>query len=162
MKSKLESLNDTSLSRYLNYVKNALSNVVDIETIEFTEFYEKLTYDLDLERKIFSPIRGGDRYDVEYIFECFLLNNFGNNNFDPNDLMRPNQKGFTVDYMADERELTRRTYRIKMETYLTRRNFDTSYLWQLKNEDEIDPWSWEHVDTDYLDSDFVDDDFDIH
>jgi hypothetical protein len=46
-----------------------------------------------------------------------------------------------------------------MTTYLDGDDFDSSYLWSLRESDEIRPWEWTIVGSDVYDSNVTDEEF---
>ena len=59
----------------------------------------------------------------------------------------------------EETKFVTDTYSENISTYLDGDDFDSSYLWSLRENDEIYPWEWTNVDSDIHDSEVTNEEF---
>ena len=154
-KSKLEKLSDSAIIRYYNFIYPMVIQSY-IDSNEISEFFSKISDNNNLFKKIFTPIAGGSRMDIEYIW-CLIKNN--EEKIEGDVINRPENKERTVDYVVEETKYVTDTYSENMSTYLDVDDFDSSYLWSLRENDEIYPWEWTNVDSDIHDSEVTNEEF---
>jgi len=155
-KSKLEKLSDPAIIRYYNFIYPLLIQAYR-DSSEISEFSEEISSNNNIFKKIFAPIAGGSRMDIEYIWCLFKINN--EERIEGDVINRPENKERSVEYVVEETRYVMDTYTKDMSTYLDEIDFDTSYLWSLKENSEIEPWEWYHVDSETYDSEFTSDEF---
>jgi hypothetical protein len=150
-KSILENFSDKQLIKFMRYVLPILGDYTNNDLIDFSyELYNDNKY-----KKIAAPIGGNlSRLDIEYIY--YVINN--NKNFDGETIDRPVLENFGVNYIERSRQVIYTTYSGEIPTYASK-YIDDGYLFDLKSEDEIDPYSWDY-ETEETDSDFIDDEWD--
>jgi hypothetical protein len=150
-KSIFENFSDKELIRYMKYALTFIDKVDDSDIQAFT-------WDLDgtTELKQISAPLGKrlERLDLEYIF--YLIQN--NNDFSGESINRPRLEEMEIRFNTKERQIVYTTYTGDLLTYVPD-EVDQSYLYHLKDNEDIHPWDWES-DTDYGDSDYIDDEFD--
>ena len=154
-KSKLEKLSDSAIIRYYNFIYPMVIQSY-IDSNEISEFSSEISDNNNLFKKIFTPIAGGSRMDIEYIW-CLIKNN--EEKIEGDVINRPENKERTVDYVVEETKYVTDTYSENMSTYLDGDDFDSSYLWSLRENDEIYPWEWTNVDSDIHDSEVTNEEF---
>ena len=154
-KSKLEKLSDSAIIRYYNFIYPMVIQPY-IDSSEISEFSSEISDNNNLFKKIFTPIAGGSRMDIEYIW-C-LIKNY-EKKIEGDVINRPENKERTVDYVVGETKYVTDTYSENMSTYLDGDDFDSSYLWSLRENDEIYPWEWTNVDSETNDSEVTDEEF---
>lgn len=154
-KSKLEKLSDSAIIRYYNFIYPMVIQSY-IDSNEISEFFSKISDNNNLFKKIFTPIAGGSRMDIEYIW-CLIKNN--EKKIEGDVINRPENKERTVDYVVEETKYVTDTYSENMSTYLDVDDFDSSYLWSLRENDEIYPWEWTNVDSETNDSEVTNEEF---
>ena len=154
-KSKLEKLSDSAIIRYYNFIYPIMIQSY-IDSTEITEFSSEILDNNILFKKIFTPIAGGSRMDIEYI-RCLIKNN--EEKIEGDVINRPENKERTVDYVVEETKYVTDTYSENMSTYLDGDDFDSSYLWSLRENDEIYPWEWTNVDSETNDSEVTNEEF---
>jgi hypothetical protein len=154
-KSKLEKLSDSAIIRYYNFIYPMVIQSYRGSS-EISEFFSKISDNNNLFKKIFTPIAGGSRMDIEYIW-CLIKNN--EEKIEGDVINRPENKERTVDYVVEETKYVTDTYSENMSTYLDVDDFDSSYLWSLRENDEIYPWEWTNVDSETNDSEVTDEEF---
>jgi hypothetical protein len=154
-KSKLEKLSDSAIIRYYNFIYPMVIQSY-IDSNEISEFFSKISDNNNLFKKIFTPIAGGSRMDIEYIW-CLIKNN--EEKIEGDVINRPENKERTVDYVVEETKYVTDTYSENMSTYLDVDDFDSSYLWSLRENDEIYPWEWTNVDSETNDSEVTNEEF---
>lgn len=154
-KSKLEKLSDSAIIRYYNFIYPMVIQSY-IDSNEISEFSSEISDNNNLFKKIFTPIAGGSRMDIEYIW-CLIKNN--EKKIEGDVINRPENKERTVDYVVEETKYVTDTYSENMSTYLDVDDFDSSYLWSLRENDEIYPWEWTNVDSDIHDSEVTNEEF---
>jgi len=153
-KSKLEKLSDSAIIRYYNFIYPMVIQSY-IDSTEISEFSSEISDNNNLFKKIFTPIAGGSRMDIEYIWCLIKYNN--QEKIEGDVINRPENKERTVDYVVEETKYVTDTYSENMSTYLDVDDFDSSYLWSLKENDQIYPWEWPNVDSDTYDSEVTND-----
>ena len=94
--------------------------------------------------------------DIEYIW-CLIKNN--EEKIEGDVINRPENKERSVEYVVEETLYQQNVYSENMSTYLDGDDFDSSYLWSLRENDEIHPWEWANVDSDIYDSNVTDEEF---
>lgn len=154
-KSKLEKLSDSAIIRYYNFIYPMVIQSY-IDSNEISEFSSEISDNNNLFKKIFTPIAGGSRMDIEYIW-CLIKNN--EEKIEGDVINRPENKERTVDYVVEETKYVTDTYSENMSTYLDVDDFDSSYLWSLRENDEIYPWEWTNVDSETNDSEVTNEEF---
>ena len=154
-KSKLEKLSDSAIIRYYNFIYPMVIQPY-IDSSEISEFSSEISDNNNLFKKIFTPIAGGSRMDIEYIW-CLIKNN--EKKIEGDVINRPENKERTVDYVVEETKYVTDTYSENISTYLDGDDFDSSYLWSLRENDEIYPWEWTNVDSDIHDSEVTNEEF---
>jgi hypothetical protein len=154
-KSKLEKLSDSAIIRYYNFIYPMVIQSYRGSS-EISEFFSKISDNNNLFKKIFTPIAGGSRMDIEYIW-CLIKNN--EEKIEGDVINRPENKERTVDYVVEETKYVTDTYSENMSTYLDVDDFDSSYLWSLRENDEIYPWEWTNVDSETNDSEVTNEEF---
>jgi len=148
--SKFENFSDKQLIKYMKYVLPIIEPFWDGDLVGFIdEIYGPM------ERQIGGALGGAlSRLDKEYLF--YLLTN--NDGFDDGTINRPRLTERSINFNVRERQIVYTTYTEDLSTYVSE-YIDESYLYHLKDTDEIDPWNWES-DSDYGDTDYIDDEFD--
>jgi hypothetical protein len=157
-KSKLEKLSEASLIRYYNFIYPIVIHIYR-DCDDISEFFNSISYKTDVTKKIFTPIGGGRRVDIEYIW-CLIKYNEGEK-IEGENINRPEHKERIVDFVVEETQYVTNVYSTDISTYLDGDDFTKNYLWSLKEEDEIQPWDWTHVDSEVYDSEITEDDFRI-
>ena len=94
--------------------------------------------------------------DIEYIC-CLIKNN--EEKIEGDVINRPENKERTVDYVVEETKFVTDTYSENISTYLDGDDFDSSYLWSLRENDEIYPCEWTNVDSETNDSEVTNEEF---
>lgn len=155
-KSKLEKLSDSAIIRYYNFIYPMVIQTYRGSS-EISEFYPKISYNNNLFKKIFTPIAGGSRMDIEYIWCLIKYNN--EEKIEGDVINRPENKERTVEYVVEETKYVTDTYSENMSTYLDVDDFDSSYLWSLRGNDEIYPWEWTNIDSETNDSEVTNEEF---
>lgn len=128
-----------------------------IDSTEISEFSSEISDNNNLFKKIFTPIAGGSRMDIEYIWCLIKYNN--EEKIEGDVINRPENKERSVEYVVEETLFQQNTYSENMTTYLDGDDFDSSYLWSLRESDEIRPWEWTIVGSDVYDSNVTDEEF---
>lgn len=150
-KSIFENFSDKQLIKYMKYTMQFIDNIV---SDDIQNFYWGLEDTVEL-KQLSAPVgRTLKRLDIEYIF--YLINN--NENFEGESINRPKLEEMEIFFNVKERQIVYTTYTGELLTYVPK-DVDQSYLYHLKDIDEISPWDWES-DADYGDSDYIDDEFD--
>lgn len=149
--SKFENFSDKQLIKYMKYVLPIIEPFWNDNLVGFIdEIYGPR------ERQIGAPLGGTlSRLDKEYLF--YLLTN-NDDGFDDETINRPTLTERNINFNVRERQIVYTTYSEDLPTYVSE-YIDQSYLYHLKDTDEIDPWTWEN-DSDYGDTDYIDDEFD--
>jgi hypothetical protein len=155
-KSKLEKLSDSAIIRYYNFIYPMVIQSY-IDSTEISEFSSEISDNNNLFKKIFTPIAGGSRMDIEYIWCLIKYNN--EEKIEGDVINRPENKERSVEYVVEETLFQQNTYSENMTTYLDGDDFDSSYLWSLRESDEIRPWEWTIVGSDVYDSNVTDEEF---
>lgn len=148
--SKFENFSDKQLIKYMRYALPIIGSLDQTIEYFFDEIYGQV------ENKLAAPIGGSlSRLDKEYLFYLYV----NNENFDGETINRPTLNERTINFNVSERQITYTTYSEDLPTYVDE-YIDSSYLYYLKDVEEINPWDWGH-DVDYGDSDYIDDEFDF-
>jgi len=155
-KSKLEKLSDSAIIRYYNFIYPMVIQSY-IDSTEISEFSSEILDNNILFKKIFTPIAGGSRMDIEYIWCLIKYNN--EEKIEGDVINRPENKERSVEYVVEETLYQQNIYSENMTTYLDGDDFDSSYLWSLRESEEIRPWEWTIVDSDVYDSNVTDEEF---
>ena len=147
--SVFETFSDKQMIKYMKYASPILGQLSPNLEVFVDEIYGQS------EKQLAAPIGGSlSRLDKEYLFYVFTKNyNFNTENID-----RPKLNEMDIQFIVKERQITYTTHSGTLLTYVSD-DVDQSYLYELKNNDEIDPWSWD-ADTEYGDSDYIDDEWD--
>lgn len=161
METRFEKYSESQLKKYLKLAHQILkSEGVEIDRPE--EFlglfvnYNRPTIDKKLEASAGFKFQ---RLDIEYLF--YVLKNNPFYYVEDKELNRPEFKYKDCDFLTDERIRVRYTRSEEVETYLDG-DFDSDYLEQLRQYDEVSPWDWEITDQDEGDGDVIDDWFDVN
>lgn len=150
-KSIFENFSDKQLIKYMKYAMQFIDN---INASDIQNFYWELEDTVEL-KQLSAPVgRTLERLDIEYIF--YLINN--NENFEGESINRPKLEEMEIRFITKERQIVYTTHNGELITYVPE-DVDQSYLYHLKDIEEIFPYDWES-DTEYDDSDYIDDEFD--
>lgn len=161
-KSRFENFSDLELKRYMAYVQKVLTQLnIEPDTLEdfFLEFNTWSSTPTKVMQLLSTPLGSPlERLDIEYIF--YILDNNPFSFVEGKELNRPTLDEVKADYITEE--VVRITYTRTGEvlTYCSD-NFDSSYLEQLRQEEEVNPWEWDITYEDRRDTDIRDDYFDI-
>lgn len=148
-KSLFENFSDKQMIKYMRYALPLLN-----ELDRHIEYFSDEIYGT-VEKQLAAPIGGSlSRLDKEYLFYLYI----NNENLDGENINRPTLNERTINFIVKERQVTYTTHSEDLATYVDE-YIDQNYLYHLKDNDEIDPWSWA-ADTEYGDSDYIDDEFD--
>lgn len=149
--SIFENLSDEQLIKYLKYIHSKI-DIVDSYYNSLETFYTDLQDGRGGKEKqiILSPLGKStlDRLDIEYLYELLLNND--SESLNEGNLDRPQLKTQTVEFVTEERQWVRYTREEDVETYA---DLTSEYLYELRSQDEIEPWDWEITDEDLRDSD---------
>jgi hypothetical protein len=148
--SVFETFSDKQIIKYMKYASPILGQLAsDVENF-VNEIYGQS------EKQLGAPIGGSlSRLDKEYLF--YVFNN--NDNFNTENIDRPKLNEMDIQFIVKERQITYTTHSGTLLTYVSD-DVDQSYLYELKANDEIDPWDWD-ADTEYGDSDYIDDEWEF-
>jgi hypothetical protein len=148
--SVFETFSDKQMIKYMKYASPILGQLNTNLEVFVDELHGQS------EKQLAAPIGGSlSRLDKEYLFYVFTKND----NFNTENIDRPELNEMDIQFIAKERQITYTTYSGTLLTYVSD-DVDQGYLYELKNNDEIDPWEWSS-DTDYGDSDYIDDEWDF-
>ena len=152
MGSMLENYKDADIKRYMKFV---FSIIKDDEFQDPEDFYQ-----YDKLKLLFSPMGGDyDRLDIEYLY-YLLSNNEKEHLITPGiDFDRPQLEEMDVTYNIEERQYVTTSYNGSIETYISN-DITVYYLYELKNNDEINPYDWEY-DSDVSGTDYLDEDWSL-
>lgn len=149
--SIFENLSDEQLIKYLKYIHSKI-DIVDSYYNSLDTFYIDLQDGRGSKEKqiILSPLGKNtlDRLDIEYLYELLLNND--SESLNEGNLDRPQLKTQTVEFVTEERQWVRYTREEDVETYA---DLTSEYLYELRSQDEIEPWDWKITDEDVRDSD---------
>ena len=161
METRFEKYSESQLKKYLKLAHQILkSEGVEIDRPE--EFlglfvnYNRPTIDKKLEASAGFKFQ---RLDIEYLF--YVLKNNPFYYAEDKELNRPTLEYKDCDFVTEERVRIKYTRSEEVETFLDD-DFDSDYLEQLRQYDEISPWDWEITDEDERDGDVIDDWFDVN
>ena len=147
--SVFETFSDKQMIMYMKYASPILGQLNTHLEVFVDELYGQS------EKQLAAPIGGSlSRLDKEYLFYVYS----NNDNFNTENIDRPELNEMDIQFIAKERQITYTTYSGTLLTYVSD-DVDQSYLYELKNNDEIDPWEWSS-NTEYGDSDYIDDEWD--
>ena len=147
--SVFETFSDKQMIKYMKYALPLLN-----ELDRRIEYFSDEIYG-PLEKQLAAPIGGSlSRLDKEYLFYVYSKNN----NFNTENIDRPKHNEMDIQFIVKERQITYTTYSEDLPTYVDE-YIDQSYLYHLKDNDEIEPWEWDS-DIEYGDSDYIDEEFD--
>ena len=147
--SVFETFSDKQMIKYMKYASPILGQLNTHLEVFVDELYGQS------EKQLAAPIGGSlSRLDKEYLFYVYS----NNDNFNTENIDRPELNEMDIQFIAKERQITYTTYSGTLLTYVSD-DVDQSYLYELKNNDEIDPWEWSS-NTEYGDSDYIDDEWD--
>lgn len=161
METRFEKFSDSQLKKYLKLAHQILKSE-GVEIDEPAEFfglfvdYNRSTLDQKLQASAGFKFQ---RLDIEYLF--YVLKNNPFHYVEDKELNRPEFKYKSCDFVTDERVRIRYTRSDDVETYLDE-DFDSDYLEQLRQYDEVSPWDWDITDQDERDGDVIDDWFDVN
>jgi hypothetical protein len=147
--SVFETFSDKQIIKYMKYASPILGQLAsDVENFVNGIYGQS-------EKQLGAPIGGSlSRLDKEYLF--YVFNN--NDNFNTENIDRPELNEMDIQFIVKERQITYTTHSGTLLTYISD-DVDQSYLYELKANDEIDPWDWDS-NTEYGDSDYIDDEWD--
>jgi hypothetical protein len=161
MATRFEKYSESQLKKYLKLAHQILkSEGVEIDRPE--EFlglfvnYNRPTIDKKLEASAGFKFQ---RLDIEYLF--YVLKNNPFHYVEDKELNRPEFKYKDCDFVTEERVRIRYTRSEEVETFLDD-DFDSDYLEQLRQYDEVSPWDWDITDQDEREGDVIDDWFDVN
>ncbi len=161
MATRLEKYSESQLKKYLKLAHQILkSEGLEIDRPE--EFlglfvnYNRPTIDKKLEASAGFKFQ---RLDIEYLF--YVLKNNPFHYVEDKELNRPTLEYKYCDFVTDERVRIRYTRSEEVETFLDD-DFDSDYLEQLRQYDEVSPWDWDITDQDEREGDVIDDWFDVN
>lgn len=161
MATRFEKYSESQLKKYLKLAHQILkSEGVEIDRPE--EFlglfvnYNRPTIDKKLEASAGFKFQ---RLDIEYLF--YVLKNNPFYYVEDKELNRPEFKYKDCDFVTEERVRIRYTRSEEVETFLDD-DFDSDYLEQLRQYDEVSPWDWDITDQDEREGDVIDDWFDVN
>ena len=161
-KSRFENFSDLELKRYMTYVQKVLTQLnIEVDTLEdfFLEFNTWSSTPTKVMQLLSTPIGSRlERLDIEYIF--YILDNNPFNFVEGKELNRPTLDEVEANYITEEDVRITYTRTGQVSTYCSD-NFDGSYLDQLRQAEEVEPWEWDITDEDLRDSYLRDDYFDI-
>jgi len=147
--SLFENFSDKHLIKYMKYA----SPILDQLALDVGNFVNGI--DGQSEKQLAAPIGGSlSRLDKEYLYYVFSYNN----NFNTENIDRPKLNEMDIQFIVKERQTSFTTHSGTLLTYVSD-DVDQSYLYELKDNDEIDPWDWVS-NTEYGDSDYIDDEWD--
>lgn len=161
METRFEKFSDSQLKKYLKLAHQILKSE-GVEIDEPAEFlglfvdYNRPTIDKKLQASAGFQFQ---RLDIEYLF--YVLKNNPFHYVEDRELNRPEFKYKSCDFVTEERVRIRYTRSDDVETYLDE-DFDSDYLEQLRQYDEVSPWDWDITDQDERDGDVIDDWFDVN
>lgn len=161
METRFEKFSDPQLKKYLKLAHQILKSE-GVEIDEPAEFfglfvdYNRTTLDKKLQASAGFQFQ---RLDIEYLF--YVLKNNPFYYVEDKELNRPQFKYKSCDFVTDERVRIRYTRSDQVETFLDE-DFDSDYLEQLRQYDEVTPWDWEITDQDETDGDVIDEWFDVN
>ena len=148
--SVFETFSDKQMIKYMKYASPILGQLSPNLDVFVDEIYGQS------EKQLAAPIGGSlSRLDKEYLFYVFTKND----NFNTENIDRPKLNEMDIQFIVKERQITYTTHSGTLLTYVSD-DVDQSYLYELKNNDEIDPWDWD-ADTEYGDSDYIDDEWEF-
>ena len=153
MGSYFENFTDDQLLKYARYVKKVLGNKWNIPFMDFyLEIFENdRSYNL-----VHNPISWKlSRFDIEYLY--YILNN---NNLEEGITDKPELEMVYPSFITRSRVYVKTTYTGEVDTYIPN-DIDGSYMYALKDSDDIDPWDWEIDDRLEVDSETYDTDFEL-
>ena len=161
MATRFEKYSESQLKKYLKLAHQILkSEGVEIDRPE--EFlglfvnYNRPTIDKKLEASAGFKFQ---RLDIEYLF--YVLKNNPFHYVEDKELNRPEFKYKDCDFVTEERVRITYTRSEEVETYLDG-DFDSDYLEQLRQYDEVSPWDWDITDQDEREGEVYDDWFDVN
>lgn len=161
METRFEKFSDSQLKKYLKLAHQILKS--EGEEIDRPEEFFGLFVDYNrstLDQKLQASAGFKfERLDIEYLF--YVLKNNPFYYVEDKELNRPQFKYKSCDFVTDERIRIQYTRSEEVETFLDE-DFDSDYLEQLRQYDEVSPWDWEITDRDERDVDVIDDWFDVN
>jgi hypothetical protein len=147
--SLFETFSDKQMIKYMKYASPILGQLSLNLEVFLDEIYGQS------EKQLAAPIGGSlSRLDKEYLFYVFSKND----DFNTENINRPKLNEMDIQFIVKERQISYTTHSGTLLTYVSD-DVDQSYLYGLKNNDEIDPWDWDS-NTEYGDSDYIDDEWD--
>jgi hypothetical protein len=148
--SVFETFSDKQMIKYMKYASQILGQLNRNIEVFVNEIYGQS------EKQLAAPIGGSlSRLDKEYLFYVFSKNN----NFNTESINRPELNEMDIQFIVKERQISYTTHSGTLLTYVSD-DVDSRYLYDLKNNDEIEPWEWDS-NTEYGDSDYIDDEWDF-
>ena len=148
--SVFETFSDKQMIKYMKYASPILGQLSPNLDVFVDEIYGQS------EKQLAAPIGGSlSRLDKEYLFYVFTKND----NFNTESINRPELNEMDIQFIVKERQISYTTHSGTLLTYVSD-DVDQSYLYELKANDEIDPWDWD-ADTEYGDSDYIDDEWEF-
>jgi hypothetical protein len=148
--SVFETFSDKQMIKYMKYASQILGQLNPNIEVFVNEIYGQS------EKQLGAPIGGSlSRLDKEYLFYVFSKND----NFNTENIDRPKLNEMDIQFIVKERQISYTTHSGTLLTYAAD-DVDQSYLYELKNNDEIDPWEWDS-NTEWGDSDYIDDEWEF-
>ena len=137
MRSRLEQMSDTQLSKYLKYARKIIlsSGIREPRMVGSGYFYYDVKKNQRLADMLFKSVIGTwNRFDIEYLF--FLL---VTNDEDSETLSRPELKEYTVRYDEHVRIRKVNVWETSVDSYLELDETDNwDYIYDLNNSGEIE------------------------
>lgn len=159
MGTRFEKFSEPQLKKYLGFVHKVLKDKELGEPEEFFNLFSR--YDKSNTKQILQAPLGWEfeRLDIEYLY--FLLKNNPFYYVEDKELNRPTLEYKDCDFVTDEKVRIQYTRSGQVDTYLDD-DFNSSYLEELRQHNEIAPWDWEITDEDHRDGEVYDDWFDVN
>ena len=161
MATRFEKYSESQLKKYLKLVHQILKSE-GVEIDEPAEFfglfvnYNRSTLDQKLQASAGFKFQ---RLDIEYLF--YVLKNNPFYYAEDKELNRPTLEYKDCDFVTEERVRIKYTRSEEVETFLDD-DFDSDYLEQLRQYDEVSPWDWDITDEDQREGEVYDDWFDVN
>lgn len=157
--SRLERVSDTQLKKFMKYFNDLDVVFNNAAYLTIDEFISEVKYDDKLYKKLVAPLGVNklSRLDFEYLYYIFKYNDASN---PPDVIDRPELNSKNVCYISRETHYLEFRREGEIITYIDN-DIDSSYLEELRQNDQIYPWDWDVEDEDVIDSDIDDDWFEI-
>lgn len=148
--SAFETFSDKQMIKYMKYASPILGQLNPHIEVFVNELHGQS------EKQLAAPIGGSlSRLDKEYLYYVFSKND----NFNTESINRPELNEMDIQFVVKERQISYTTHSGTLLTYVYD-DVDSNYLYELKNNDEIEPWEWDS-NTEYGDSDYIDDEWEF-